>query len=162
MLLTGQVFSGEGSWLMLEQENSVPSPISAKSCQASAIWCTLSGESINLVSWHRSSVINISSVGHAWKCGSEWVHHANNPVQFQSWETRQESCQECCLPQVVLLATFKSLIFILCCNVTSADLNQHYSVNTTKSTSLCIHTGLSASSLYPRGRHLLCVMTRTS
>lgn len=34
---------------MLEQEDSVPSPISAKSCQASAIWCTLSGKIINLV-----------------------------------------------------------------------------------------------------------------
>lgn len=74
---------------------------------------------------------------------------------FRAGRHDGEPCQEWFLPQVLLLATFKSLIFIPCCSVASAALHKHYSGNTTKRISFCLDAGLSASSLYPRGRHQL-------
>lgn len=71
------------------------------------------------------------------------------------------------LPRVLFASSdvvgyFQILDHHFMCNIISPALNRHYGVSTTKGASLSVRTGLSASSLYHRGRHLLCGMSRTS
>jgi len=64
-LLTGQVFSGEGGWLVEEREDRVPPPFLQSLVRLQLSGALFQDKSSILFPWHLSSVINLSSVGHA-------------------------------------------------------------------------------------------------